>query len=198
MQFKKFISSLHLIIILPMCAQAQSYNYIKECAIPYEVMLTIASVEKPDSYPAGYPYIISFNNIADYKKISQKKVFDKYKKNIINFHNNRNIDCKDKNTCARLLKDINNEGVVNLDLGGYQINQMYHKLKDKEYFSIPSSYKYACDFLYRIYQEKKVWSWQTVATYHSKTHKHNKKYQELLKKNYAMITSNPLQIEIND
>jgi len=162
----------------------ESYDFIEECNVPYGVMLSIANVEKLKNTEAGYPYVISFNNKSDYKKAKEMSFFNEVK----DVYNERNIDCIDKQKCIKLTINLVESNITNLDLGAYQINMNYHKLKISDYFSLSAEYLYACSFLNEIYKRKGKWDWETVATYHSSLKKRNLIYQKLLQKSYKSLT----------
>ena len=151
-----------------------------ECSLAYSTMYLIALNEKAIERPIGYPYLISFNsskNVAEAKK-TFKKVF----------MNSRTIDCKNVQLCTKITKSLINNGMSNLDLGAFQINYHYHKIKIKDYFIIEKSYEKSCNIAEQFIDSKNV-TFEDIARYHSSTKKYNAIYAKRLKKNYNRLAS---------
>lgn len=143
-----------------------------DCYVDYEILYLIAQAEKHPKKNVGYPHLISFNNQKDMKKLLKTK--KKYIK-----LDNRSIDCLNLENCVSIYKFLKNEGVRNLDLGAFQINPIWHKYEDNEYFSLKHSLNIACNILMDL-GEQKGWNWGTLASYHSSTSKFNERYKERL------------------
>lgn len=152
-----------------------------ECLVDYSVMYLIANQEMHIKKDIGYPYLISFNESKD-SKLAKKKLKE------LDWLDARTLDCKNSNECVRTLVSINAIGVKNLDLGAYQINQKWYSYKNlSEYFNLKKSYHNACKIVYSHYKETGVWSWKTIARYHSKTPKHNARYAKGLETLYIKL-----------
>lgn len=162
-----------LVYILALVTFGLADSYIKECEFDYAVMYEVASNEKHPSRPTGYPYLISFNNKEDVKKLPSslaKMMLD-----------GRTMDCVSVMKCTNALKYLDKNNIKNLDLGAFQLNYRYHKLDDLSgYFKISKSYTKACSYLSAL-KEQYGWSWKTLGSYHSKTPKYNKKYYKKIK-----------------
>ena len=148
--------------------------YLYECPISYKVMYWIAKIEKSQKRDIGYPFLISFNKKGDIRKVPKKFSYIKI--------DSRTVDCKNKNNCINIVKALLNKKIFNLDLGAYQINYRFHKLKRLgSYFSLKDSYIKACDILEKLIK-KYGYSWKTIAKYHSFNYSHQRKYLTLLSK----------------
>ena len=84
---------------------------------------------------------------------------------------------------------VKQKKIYNLDLGAFQLNYKYKKMKIKNYFSFSKSYKKACAILNGLI-DKYGYSWKSIARYHSGTPKYNYAYlekisQSLGEKKYA-------------
>lgn len=143
-----------------------------DCYVDYEVLYLIAQAEKHPKKNVGYPHLISFNNQKDMKKLRKANL--EYIK-----LDNRSIDCLSLENCVNIYNFLKKEGVRNLDLGAFQINPIWHKYEDREYFSLKHSINIACNILMDL-GEQKGWSWGTLASYHSSTPKFNKRYKQKL------------------
>ena len=151
-----------------------------ECKVNYLVMYTLATNERNLKRDVGYPYLISFNSQKERKKVVEKLNLE--------WIDNRTLDCKSLSECRDTLKTVNQMGITNLDLGGYQFHQNSYPFSDSdEYFDLKKSYKNACNKVYKHYLETRDWSWYTIARYHSKTPSFNKKYAQRLERNYNRI-----------
>lgn len=167
-----------MLLILFFCfSQKISANEIK-CSLSYDLMEIIATVERHHKRPVGYPFLISFNESVDYKKILTLHDFI--------YIDNRTLDCKNRNNCVKILNYLVSKKIEDLDLGAFQLNYVYHKFNKNEYFTLENSYQRACNFLEGLVK-KHGYSWQTIARYHSSTPSHNLKYQKLIA---DVITSN--------
>jgi len=153
---------------------------LAECKVDYSVMYSIANCEKHGKREVGYPYLISFNSKKEAKKAKQVLK--------LNWLDSRSVDCLSLNKCKENLESLEKLGIKNLDLGAYQINKYWFDYKDyDEYFVLVKSYENACTKVYQNYKDTKVWSWETIARYHSKTPKFNKKYASCLQKKYSSL-----------
>ena len=139
------------------------------CPIPYEIMYSIAHTERHIKRKVGYPYLISFN-----KKINIDilKDFEFIKLD------NRTIDCLEQDNCIKITKHLLQNNIKNLDLGGFQINIIYHnKYPISDYFNVSSSYQIACNILVDLVR-KYGWSWKTIGKYHSFTEDKSQNYYQ--------------------
>lgn len=124
------------------------------------------------------PYIISFNS---------NKEKNKAKKVGFTFYNKRNIYCYNKKTCEKTLFSLNSIGIFNLDLGPFQLNQKYHKMKNlQNYFDFNKSKEKVKKILSSLIN-KYGYSWHTIGRYNSSTKKINKRYCRRLWKNINRI-----------
>ena len=151
------------------------------CSLDGSILSLIATIEGHRKKDIGYPYLVSFNNKKDAKKIKSKLGSDI-------FLDNRTIDCKNRELCTKITNFlIYTENITNLDLGAFQINYTFHKMKTKDYFSFDESYKKACSFLEELVK-RHGYSWETIARYHSGTPKYN--YAYLKKISYIIKDKN--------
>jgi len=155
--------------------------YLYECNVPYEIMHTIASVERHPAKEIGYPFLISFNSKKDSRVIKQE--YD-YK-----WLDSRTIDCGDKKSCSELFSNLKNLKIYNLDSGAFQINYKYHKYKNAIYFNLKDSYIASCEILSSLIK-RYGYSWDTIAKYHSFTKKHKDKYLKAISKILAKKEKN--------
>ena len=154
--------------ILFLVVNLYSQNIRRSCSIDNDIMLSILKTESHKDKTIGYPYLISFNNRID-QKIVRKTSIKKY------LLDNRTIDCKDKDTCIKITKTLLEVGINNLDLGAFQINYEFHKMKVEKYFSFKESYFKACSFISKLIKNH-GYNWRTIAMYHSATPKYNYNY----------------------
>jgi len=167
------------ILTLALKIEANDMNaYLFSCPVNHEILYLIASVERSKKRELGYPYLISFNS----KK--EKKQAKKIAKFI--WIDNRTVDCLDAQNCTQALSFLLENKIINLDIGPYQLNYKYHKLKLSDYFNVKQSYIYACNLIYNNIK-KYGYSWDTIAKYHSYTKKHKEKYLKLLARNIKKI-----------
>lgn len=146
------------------------YGY-DQCRLSHASMVLLAKVEKHPRRKLGYPYLISFNNKKD-----AKKVWNKYKDFFIKKHGvGRTIDCLSEDMCLLLLNEFLSIGIKNLDLGSFQINYKYHRISQPHYFRVAESYEYACAYA-QIFVDKYGSTFKSLAMYHSKTPKYRNKY----------------------
>lgn len=155
-----------------------------ECDISYNLLYSIASVEAHPKRGIGYPFLISFNKSRD-----SSKVRTKYKNEFID---KRSIDCGNKEKCTRIFKHVRSIGITNLDLGAFQINYNYHKIKIENYFNLSQSYKKACDILMNL-KSSYGWNWNTVGKYHSFTKKRSRAYASRVYEKYININKKLLK-----
>ena len=176
MEMKKLI--LMLVFGISLCVA-------EECKLSHESMLLIAKVEKHPKRKLGYPYLISFNKEKDAIR-AQKK----YKQLFIpNRGVDRTIDCQNEEMCRMILADLIKDKITNLDLGAFQINYIYHKMKDYEYFRVAESYEYACSYA-QSFVSKYGSTFKALAMYHSKTPKHRNKYAKRMYDEYKKSYQN--------
>lgn len=148
-----------------------------ECIITYKMLYAIAKNEKHKHRDVGYPYLISFNNKSDIKKLQNAD-----KKMMLD---NRTMDCQNREYCTYVASYLIESGVKNMDVGPFQICYMYHKNKMSldQFFSLKDSFEFAKKF---SEQNTRVHgcTWKALARYHSATPSHNNKYAKGLKNVY--------------
>ncbi|WP_294961485.1 hypothetical protein [Sulfurimonas sp.] len=164
MQIKLFF----VVIALIICLSAQS----DECKVDDNIMYGIATIEKNKHTPVGYPFLISLNSAKDQKSIRANDELSYL------FLDVRTIDCVNQKNCVSVLKSLKAKGIKNLDLGAFQICQLFWEMPEADYFDIKKSYLKACSIV--MSHNKKKWSWKNIAKYHSKTKKHNNRYKKEL------------------
>jgi len=155
---------------------ASSYD---QCRLSHQSMVLIAKVEKHPKRKLGYPYLISFNNKKD--AVSAKKKYKKYF--IYKSKSARTIDCKSETVCLQILDDLLKHKIKNLDLGGFQINYMYHKIPKRHYFRVAESYQYACAYA-QNFTDKYGSTFKSLAMYHSGTPKYRNAYAKRMYNEY--------------
>lgn len=144
-----------------------------DCKVDYRILYGIAKTESHPKREVGYPYLISFNNKGESKILKKTKGL-----NFI-FLDNRTIDCKNTSSCIAILNFLEKKKITNLDLGAFQINYRWHKLDKESYFSVKDSLDFACSHLMTLGEER-GWGWEAIASYHSKTPKHNERYRKVV------------------
>ncbi len=155
-------------------------NIFGDCKIDNNLMLSILLNERHSTKNPGYEYLISFNNPAEAKSLkAHYKDF---------FLDERTLDCKRLDSCVNFLNYLVKVGITNVDLGAYQLNYKYQRLKHEEYFKIEPSYHKACDYVEQMVNEV-GYSWRGIAAYHSKTEKYNQIYRKNLISTYKAILS---------
>ena len=139
---------------------------VRKCPVPYEIMWAISKVEvgKP-----GYPYVIRINGNVKVKIPWLKRLGE------------NSYDCKNYKLCVYTARELIKRGVKNIDLGPFQINYAFHRFPPEKAFLLPESYLKACQIL-TSKVKKYGWSWEGIATYHSTTPEHNRKYAAKLVK----------------
>lgn len=142
------------------------------CNIDDRIMYSIASVERHKKTPIGYPYLISINKKKDQYKALQDTKINSY------FLDSRTIDCENQEKCISILNRLTSLNIINIDCGCFQINYKFWSIKKKDYFDIKKSYDKACDII--MSHNKRNWTWENIAKYHSKTKKHNDRYKKNL------------------
>lgn len=151
------------------------FLFAKECEIGYKVLYAIASVERHPKKDVGYPYLISFNKTSQSAILSKIKPEVKYRR-----LDNRTIDCLNLQNCILIFKELKERSILNVDLGAFQINPIYHKYPDEAYFNLKGSLLIACKIVTDL-KNKYGWSWESLAKYHSYEKSNNYKYQGYLK-----------------
>ncbi len=131
---------------------------IKRCPVPYEIMWAIAKVES-----GGYPFVIRVNENVRVRAPWLKPL------------GNGAYDCKNYRLCVYTARELIRRGIKNVDLGAFQINYLYHRVSPEVAFSVPESYLKACSILLEKVKEN-GWSWEGIASYHSKNPKRNREY----------------------
>jgi len=150
-----------------------SSAYIGNCNLHYDLLRTIAQVEKHPKRDVGYPFLISFNS-QDEQTTNLLKKFQFIRLD------RRTIDCKNQTNCTNIVKTLIKNNKKNIDLGAFQICYRFHKMNNiKEYFSLKQSYLKACSILEHLIK-RKGYSWDTISMYHSYTTKHKQKYLKLI------------------
>lgn len=157
-----------------------SFSFINaECSIDYSVLYSIASCERHMNKKVGYPYLISVANEKDKKAI---------KKHLhLAWLDSRTIDCKSLDECIDNLTSIKRLKIENLDLGSFQLNFIYNKYPNKDYFTLKKSYAIACSIIEEHLSHMDNYSWNTIARYHSKTPVYNKRYAQCLEREYSKL-----------
>ena len=145
-------------------------NFLFAYKVPTTLLFSIAKVENPNIF---YSYIISINSKKDIKRLKKVGVMPK---------KGRIIDCYNLKTCINATKLLIRAGIVNIDLGTFQINYKYHKLPLKDYFDLKKSAMYVDKLIYSLAKRFDKWNWKILAMYHSATPKENRKY--ILSVNY--------------
>jgi len=151
----------------------------QKCLLKYSTMYIIAMNEKHKDKAVGYPYLISLNNKKDVIKAKEK--YKNY------FLDNRTIDCINKEKCFQITKNLIADKITNLDLGAFQINYKYHKIKIKDYFNLKKSYIASCKIASQYIKNKQKITFRDIAKYHSHTKKYNRLYADSLRKNYQLV-----------
>lgn len=154
-----------------------------ECTVDDNVLLAILMNERSMQRDIGYKYLISLNNKKDQKVIRKINYF---KKMMID---SRTIDCKDTNTCVKVLSVLFSNKIKNLDIGPYQVNSIFHLDKFKRHqdlFHLDKSKKFACNYV--MSKIKRLgYSWNSIGAYHSETEEYNIRYTNDLIINYKKI-----------
>lgn len=142
------------------------------CSVDNRIMYAIAKMEGHPKKNVGYPYLISFNIKSEASLIKQNHKFKKF------FLDRRSIDCKNKETCVNILKFLTQNKIKNIDLGAFSLNYKFFKMNYNNYFDIEKSYHKSCSII--EFHNKKEWSWDNIAKYHSKTPHLKEKYKNKL------------------
>jgi len=154
--------------------------FAKECSLSYSTMYLIAMNERATEKEIGYPYLISFNKKKDAQEA--KKIYKEL------FFNSRTLDCKNADSCTKILSSLLDNGSDNLDLGAFQINYHFHKIPISHYFKIDKSYSKSCEIAEKFIDKNNV-TFEDLARYHSSTKKYNARYARALEINYNKIVS---------
>ncbi|PCI30929.1 MAG: hypothetical protein COB67_00295 [SAR324 cluster bacterium] len=177
----KIVLSVILKIILSVNLYS-SMEFVNECSVEYPLMLSLATQERHPAKEIGYPYLISIN-LSNDKLLAKKNVTKNY------WLDKRTIDCKNSENCVKIYKKLYSLGIKNVDLGAYQINPKFHKHKESDYFMLDKSYIIACKFIESLNKEL-GWSWETIASYHSRTPNLNNAYKKRIQKIYKGYVQN--------
>lgn len=169
-----------------------NFTYKENCSVPDIYLQTILLTENKKKYP----YYIRYNNTKDKKTFFEIASNFKYKKLHYYKKDKRTgkkikiekkvIDCISSENCQDITYYLVSNGITNIDLGYFQINYRYHKANTELYFDKKKSYKKACSIV-EFKTKDKEWNWTTLAYYHSKTKKHNRRYAAIAKKNYKLL-----------
>lgn len=151
------------------------------CNIDNALLSAIEMQERHAYKEVGYPYLISFNNKSEAKKL--KKTFEQLKGEWLD---NRTFDCKESQNCIKITKALVTNGYKNLDLGHLQFCYTHHTFEISEYFDPKRSKQRACKYLYSL-KNQFGWSWKTVARYHSSTPELNSNYKKMIIANYEKV-----------
>lgn len=153
--------------------------FARTCNVHNDIMKSILMIESHTNKKIGYEYLISFNNSCEAKKY--REIYKEL------FLDSRTIDCKNKHTCEKILKELIGNEIVNLDLGAYQLNYIHQKIPHKShYFSFIDSYYKACSYVEKNIKEF-GYTWYAIAAYHSKTKSLNDIYRQKLITNYQKL-----------
>ena len=139
-----------------------------KCDVDSSILKIIAEAERHHKKEIGYQYLISFNNKKD-AKLAKTQIG----KNV--FLDSRTIDCKNKQLCKKITNFLIEQKITNLDLGAFQINYKFHKMKIEDYFLFKKSYLKACAYISKLIRNH-GYNWRTIAMYHSATPKYNYRY----------------------
>ena len=173
---KKVLMSL-VVIFLSNNLYSQTYNN-DSCNLSHKILYGVAKNERHAKRDVGYPYLISFNDSEDMKKVKQ----DLEQLKMI-FLDDRTIDCKSKEICAAVTKYlIENNNIVNLDLGGFQHCYRFYKYSYENYFDLEKSYFKTCQIISNNIS-KYGFTWEAIARYYNKDEAKNKFYRENLQNN---------------
>lgn len=100
------------------------------------------------------------------------------------------IRCGSSNQCSEQAQALINGGIVNLDLGPYQINYKYHPnpvLSD--YFEEPTAREHANEIMTKLVKSF-GYSWETLGRYHHFSATDRTRNERYYRKMYAFIYSN--------
>lgn len=146
------------------------------CRIESDIIVSILGAEGHPKRRLGYEYLIGFNNESDARLI--RKFVPEL------FLDSRTVDCKNPMICKTLTEKLLSMGIINVDLGGFQLNPRWHKYPIDTYFDFSKSYKVACAYIEEMVA-KYGYNWYAIASYHSQTPEFNQKYQRALKERYV-------------
>lgn len=144
----------------------------EQCKVDDLIMYNIASIEAHKDFPTGYPYIISLNNKKDYNQLKEDNLVKEM------FLDKRTIHCLNQKVCVLTLKYLIAKNIKNVDCGAFQLNYKFWKIPKKDYFDVRKSYDKACEIV--MFYNKKEWTWENIAKYHSKTKVYNTRYKNIL------------------
>lgn len=146
------------------------------CKVESNIIVSILGAEGHPKKRLGYEYLICFNNEKDARLI---RAFVPEL-----FLDGRTIDCKSPAVCQTLTKKLLDLGIINVDLGAFQLNPRWHKYPIDTYFDFNKSYLIACAYLEEMIS-RYGYNWYAIASYNSQTPEFNYKYQKILKERYA-------------
>jgi hypothetical protein len=154
-----------------------------QCIVPNILLETVKLTENETSYT----YLIRTNDTTTLNKfytIVEKFKFNMTKDPMV-------IDCINNQNCTEVTNALVKSNITNLDLGLFQINYESYPYKINTYFDEQLSYFGACNVIQeKIRIAKNSWSWEVLASYHSRTPHLNKKYKEKLISNYKKLVKN--------
>jgi len=160
------------LVILFIFAHIMKLSLFANCSLDYSILYAIQKVERHPLREISYPYLISFNSKSD-RKLAKEKL----KKLNLNWIDSRSLDCKDLVNCEFLLREVEKLGIVNVDLGSFQLNFKFHKMGYDEYFSNKKSMERACQIIEKLIKKHGI-SADTIARYHSNTKKYKNRYSK--------------------
>lgn len=173
MMLKKVLTSALLVVL-------SKNSIFADCNLKHELMFSIAAVERHMQRDIGYPYLISFNNKEDFLKL--KKILDSYEYKYKTFKNDkRTIDCLSEEGCSAIVNTLIDNGIVNMDMGAFQICYRWNKFPIRNYFDLSQNYADACKLIsHHIAVDGNTW--ESIGNYHSKTKKLNRLYVNLVQR----------------
>lgn len=166
------------------------YDGMKECSIPpiiVEAVKKVAQTENGDFY-------IEKSTKSNLNKFYSIVKLNKDRGQLIGRFG---FQCKSKDDCISVTKQLLGYGIKDITLGGFTISYKYHPFNIEDYFDEDKSRLRACEIiqsLFVTYRFKKEPQLKTLARYFSSHEKTNMKYQvELSKEIKKIIESNSQQ-----
>jgi hypothetical protein len=154
-----------------------------QCIVPNILLETVKLTENETSYT----YLIRTNDTTTLNKfytIAEKFKFNMTKDAMV-------IDCMNNENCIEITNALVKSNITNLDLGLFQINFKSFPYSINIFFDEKLSYLGACNVIHeKIRIAKNSWSWEVLASYHSRNPDLNKKYKEKLISNYNKLVKN--------